>query len=366
MDESPSRAQPGAAARGGGAGPPDVDLDGRTLPDGGMPLRSALALALCSGRSFRFRQFRSSRAAPGLQREHVACLNAAAAVSGGDTGGAEAGATELQFTPGAVAHGEHTFGVGSAGNALLLLQMLWPALASRPGESRLVLRGGTHTVRSPSFQFVQRAYAPLVDRLGGTSSLRLRRHGFHPTGGGSVEAVLGGAPAGWVPCDLVDRGPLREAFAECLVAAVPRHVAARELDTVGRALGWSGDQLRAPLVRQNEGPGNALVATLVWGGVTEVFTAIGEKGVSAENVARGVVRDVRGFLAGEGALGPCLAEQWLLAVSVAAWRRGAPAAFTCTAVTAQLRAQATLVTRFLGVPVSIEPDGAGWRVTVTP
>jgi len=364
MDDSPAREQPGAAAGGAGAATP-VEVDGRETPGGARLLRAALCLSLCTERPVRLTNIRGDRPTPGLERSQLAWVHAAVAVSGGEAEGAAIGATDITFRPGAVRHGDYTIGVGSAGNCLLALQLVWPALAGVPGESRIVLRGCTHSPGAPSFHFIERAYAPLMARLGAAAALRLRRHGFLPTGGGGVEASIAGAPTGLEPFDLVERGPLREAFAECLVAAVPRHVAGRELDTLGRALGWSGDQLRVPVVRQNEGPGNALMATLVHDGVTEVVTGIGEKGVSAETVARGVVREVREYLASEAALGPDLAEQWLLPLAVAVARRGAAARFSCSGVTARLRGLAGLVARFLPVTVAIEPAGSAWLVRIT-
>lgn len=42
-------------------------------------------------------------------------------------------------------------------------------------------------------------------------------------------------------------------------------------------MAWQPGQLRQAGVRQNEGPGNALLGTLVHEQVTEVFTEFGEK-----------------------------------------------------------------------------------------
>ncbi len=82
--------------------------------------------------------------------------------------------------------------------------------------------------------------------------------------------------------DLTERGLAQESYEECFAPALPSAVPVRELAALARALGWTGEQLRTPAVRQNEGPGNALVATLVHAQVSEVLTGFGEKGVSAE------------------------------------------------------------------------------------
>jgi RNA 3'-terminal phosphate cyclase (ATP) len=362
----PVSALPGAASGGAGAAAhlSPLVLDG-TADGGGQWVRSALTLSMCTGRPFQMHHIRPGRDRPGLLRAHVAAVSAAQAVCGAQVTGAEQGSTEVAFTPGEARPGDYSFGVGGAGSCLLVLQTVWPVLMGLAGPSRITLRGGTHIPNAPPFQFLQRAFAPLMDRLGATSDLRLRRHGFHPTGGGGVDFTLTPATDGRLqPFDLMERGPPDAAYAECLVAAVPRHVATRELDTLGKVLGWSVDQLHVPLVRQNEGPGNALMATLGHAFVTEVFTAVGEKGVSAETVARAVARDVRDYQATRGALGPFLADQWLLPLALAVWRSGTPARFTCTALSPRARAHIGLIERFLPCRFRVEPFDGGCTVFI--
>ena len=104
---------------------------------------------------------------------------------------------------------------------------------------------------------------------------------------------------------------------------------ARELEHLGEALGWTGDQLRVAATRQHEGPGNALLATLEHEQVCEVFTRFGVKGLTAETVAQELARDVRAYLDSDAALGPYLADQWALPLALAdggaASRRSTPA-----------------------------------------
>lgn len=343
-----------------------LELDGSLGEGGGQVVRTALTLSMCTGRPFRMQAVRARRERPGLQRPHLACVAAAQAVCGAQATGADADSTELHFEPGPVRPGRYAFGAGSLGSCSLVLQTVWPALLTAAAPSEISLRGSTHNPDAPPFQFIQRAYGPLVQRLGAGSALRLRRHGFHPTGGGGIEATLTPAADGLHPFDLIERGPLRDAYAECLAAAIPHHVAGRELDTLGRALGWHGDQLRVPLVRQNEGPGNALMATLAHDGVTELFTACGAKGITAEAVARTVAREVRDFQASRAALGPRLADQWVLPLALAVWHRSKAARFTCSAVTSHARSTFAVIEQFLPVRIDAQPFDGGWTVAVSP
>ncbi|KAB2894492.1 MAG: hypothetical protein F9K40_16540 [Kofleriaceae bacterium] len=90
-------------------------IDGSHGEGGGQILRSSLALALATGRPFRVVKIRAGRAKPGLLRQHLTAVKAAAEVSGADVTGAELGSRELTFIPGPVRAGSYTFPIGSAG-----------------------------------------------------------------------------------------------------------------------------------------------------------------------------------------------------------------------------------------------------------
>lgn len=348
-----------------------IEIDGSQGEGGGQILRTALALSLCTGRPVRLANIRARRPRPGLMRQHLACVKAAEAVSGARVEGAEPGAQTLVFEPGPVRAGEHEFKVGSAGSCTLVLQTLWPALLRAGAPSRVAVEGGTHNPMAPPFHFIARSFAPLVRRLGGGVELQLQRLGFYPAGGGRIEAGFYPAAEGLRPFDLPARGERRAAFAESLVPGIPAKVAVRELEALGRALGWSGEQLRTPAVRQNEGPGNALMATLEHAHVTEVFTSFGEKTVSAEQVARALALEVRRYLrGGSAALGPYLADQWALPLALAVTDSGRAAHYSCTELTAHAHSNFAVIERFLPLRFATraraEAEGDGWLVELQP
>jgi RNA 3'-terminal phosphate cyclase (ATP) len=341
-----------------------IELDGATGEGGGQILRTALALSMCTGQPMTMHRIRAKRSKPGLMRQHLACVNAAVAVSGAKAHGAELGSQELSFEPGDVRAGDYSFSVGTAGSCALVLQTVLPPLMLAGGASRVVLSGGTHNPMAPPFHFLERSFAPLLRRLGVGLDLELRRLGFYPAGGGEFSAVIRPPEAGLLPFDLTERGAEVTSFAECLAPALPPRVVTRELEALARLLGWSGDQLRAPAVRQNEGPGNALMATLHYAHVQEVFTAFGEKSISAEQVARALAADVQTFTASDGALGPHLADQWMVPLALAVASRGGAASFTCTEITEHSTTNIGTIERFLPVRFSVEGNAAPWRVTV--
>ncbi len=342
-----------------------VELDGASGEGGGQILRTGLALAMCTRQPVRFNRIRAGRAKPGLMRQHLACVQAATAVSGARVDGAELGSQTLVFEPAEIRAGEYRFDVGSAGSCTLVLQTVLPALMTAAGDSIVTLTGGTHNPMAPPFHFLLRSFAPLLARLGVGLDLTLNRHGFYPAGGGRITAHV--VPAERLtPVDVLTRGDRLDAYAECLTPGIPGRVAAQELNVLAERLGWPRDKLLHGTARQDEGPGNALMATLVHAGVTEVFTTFGEKGRAAEQVAGELVRDVRAYIASEGALGEHLTDQWMLPLALAVHASGQSAAFTCTELSLHARTQIETVSAFLPVRFTTEKLHRAWHVTLSP
>jgi RNA 3'-terminal phosphate cyclase (ATP) len=346
-----------------------IHIDASQGEGGGQVLRTSLALSMVTGQPILLDRIRARRPKPGLMRQHLTCVSAAQAISGAQVEGATPGSQTLRFTPGPVHGGEHQFSVGTAGSVMLVLQTVWPALLLADAPARLTLQGGTHNPMAPSFHFVERAYAPLVRRLGVKAELRLRRCGFYPGGGGEIEAELHPAGVdGLQPFDLTERGVLLDEHAECLIPGLKRSIAERELEVLREQLGWAFDHSAIPVTRQNEGPGNALLATLRHEHVTEVFCSLGEKTRSAEAVAKDVARQVKHYLGTTAALGPYLTDQWVLPLALAVWRSGRSARYTSTDVSLHAATNFRTIEQFL--PVRIEthalPERQGVQVTIEP
>lgn len=336
-----------------------IELDGSHGEGGGQILRTSLALSMLTQQAIRIDNIRARRPKPGLMRQHLVCVQAAAQISGARTQGAELHSTSLTFEPQAVRPGRYRFAVSSAGSCTLVLQTVLPPLLHAAEPSHVDLSGGTHNPMAPPYHFLERAYAPLLRRMGGDLQLTLKRHGFYPAGGGEVEATIYPVAAGGrKPLALESRGTLREAYAEALVAGVPRGVAQRELQTFGLALGWSGEQLRTAALRQNEGPGNAVMATLVYENVTEVFTEFGDRHLPAEQVAHRLAKEVRAYQASQAAVGPHLCDQLALLIALAGG-----GTFTASDITEHSRTNFTVIQKFLPVSFDVEAVGEAWRVS---
>lgn len=336
-----------------------MHLDGRRGEGGGQILRTALSLSLVTGEPFRMSAIRARRRVPGLMRQHLTAVQAAAAVGGAAVEGAEIGSTELTFRPGPIRGGEHRFAIGTAGSATLVFQTLLPALLRAPTPSTLHVEGGTHNPMAPSFDFLERVFLPQLRRIGVDVRAELLRWGFYPAGGGHL--VFHVEP--WVnpaPLSLLERGDARALWATAVLAGLPFAVAERELEVVGRGLGLREADRRPLMVRNSRGPGNALLIGVEFEHVSELIVALGEKGKTAERVAEEALEEARAYLAHGAPVGEHLADQLLLPMALGRggrFRTGAPSPHTLTQVeTLQL---------FLGVSPRCEKVGDSvWEIEV--
>lgn len=77
-----------------------IELDGAI--GGGQILRSALSLSMITGKPFRIHNIRAKRSRPGLLRQHLTAVTAAAQISSARVEGAQLGSQSLSFAPGAI------------------------------------------------------------------------------------------------------------------------------------------------------------------------------------------------------------------------------------------------------------------------
>src|SRR5688572_2398983 len=105
-----------------------VEIDGRQGEGGGQMVRTSLALALVTGQQVHLKNMRSKRAKPGLQKQHLTAVLAAAEVGRAEVEGASLGSQEIWFRPGKVEAGDYAIDIGTAGSTTLVLQTVLPPL----------------------------------------------------------------------------------------------------------------------------------------------------------------------------------------------------------------------------------------------
>ncbi|MBN2489951.1 MAG: RNA 3'-terminal phosphate cyclase [Planctomycetes bacterium] len=324
-----------------------LTINGSAGEGGGQILRTSLALALVTGTPFCIERIRAARPRPGLRPQHLTAVEAARAVSEAHVAGAVLGSCKLLFVPGAVRPGSYRFDVGTAGSTSLVLQTVLPALLMAGAPSSLVLEGGTHNPFAPPFPFLERTFLPLLGRMGMHVETRLDRAGFYPAGGGRLGVSIRPA-APLEPLELLERGPIRRRRAVALVSRLPRSIARRELDRVRKTPGWNESALEIVEVADSAGPGNVLLLEVESAALTEVFSGFGQRGIPAEKVADGVIREAAEYLDAGVPVGRHLADQLLIPLALAGG-----GAFRTLPLSDHATTNIGVVKRFLAVNIAV-------------
>ncbi|SFM19100.1 RNA 3'-terminal phosphate cyclase [Marinobacter zhejiangensis] len=291
-----------------------VEIDGRMGEGGGQILRTSLTLALLYGLPVSITRIRNKRPKPGLLRQHLTCVKAAQAISGGQATGAELRSESLTFKPGAVRGGDYHFDVGNAGSTTLVFQTVLLPLLQADAPSTVRFTGGTHNPWAPPLTFLEEAFLPLMRQMGAQVTIKTGRWGYHPAGGGEWVAHI--SPSTLKPLELVTRPALSGSTVTAYASNIRRGVADRELARYQELDPASGSQF------QREFPealcaGNLLSHALDFGGVRAHFSELGEHRIKAETIAERLAKRVSGYLAAPAVLCEHLADQVMLPMLVA-------------------------------------------------
>jgi RNA 3'-terminal phosphate cyclase (ATP) len=318
-----------------------IVIDGAHGEGGGQVLRTSLALSLVTRKPFRIENIRANRKKPGLLRQHLTAVQAATQVGDAAVEGAALGSSALTFVPRALRGGEYAFAIGTAGSTMLVLQTILLPLALADTASTIELEGGTHNPSAPPFDFMEHAFLPLLRRMGVEVELELLRPGFYPAGGGKIRVSI--APAKRLGhLDLTERGEITTRCARAVVANLPYDIAQREVKVAAEELGWPEDCLQAHTLTGSAGPGNLISIIVGSETVTDVFTAFGQRGVRAEQVAHDAAKQTRRYLNSGAATGEHLADQLLLPLAL-----GEGGTFTTTPLSGHSTTNIETIQRFV-------------------
>jgi RNA 3'-terminal phosphate cyclase (ATP) len=338
-----------------------IEIDGSQGEGGGQVLRTALALSLLTRKPFRIAKIRANRKTPGLLRQHLTSVEAAARVGNASTEGASLGANTLTFVPGDVHAGDYAFAIGTAGSTTLVLQTVLLPLTLVDAPSTIVLEGGTHNPMAPPFDFIEQAYLPLLARMGATVSIALERPGFFPAGGGRIRVTITPARA-LARLELEERGEIAGRRVLAMVANLPYNIAEREARVAAETLGWPPETAQSHTVNGSIGPGNTLSISVASTNVTNVFTGFGVRGVAAERIAHDAALQAKRYINSDAAVDEHLADQLLLPMAV-----GGGGTFTTTPLSTHATTNIEVIRKFVDVRIEVTELSRGLRrVSVRP
>jgi RNA 3'-phosphate cyclase len=340
-----------------------IEIDGAHGEGGGQLTRLACALAALTGQSVRLTGVRARRDPPGLAPQHLAAVQAVAALCGAVTQGLALRAREFAFMPGMIRGGEFRFDVGTAGSIPLVLQALMPVALAAPAPVTLRVRGGTDVRAAPPLDYLRHVLLPLLARLGVRATLDVVQRGYYPRGGGEVSLTV--EPARLEGMALDECGALRELGGALHVANLPIHILER-MEQAARArlarFGFAALTLDLLGPDRAVGPGGAVV---LWARTAHSLlggSAVAQRGVPAEAVATRAAQDLAVELEAGVALDIHAADQLLIYLALA----GGASRFTAREFSPHAATTAWLIEQFLPVRITASPQPGRVRVEVAP
>jgi RNA 3'-phosphate cyclase len=329
-----------------------IHIDGAQGEGGGQILRSSLTLSILTGKPVSLTNIRARRSRPGLMAQHLNAVRAAAAVGKARVEGAQLHSLSLVFAPQTAGSGKFQFDIGTAGSTSLLLQTILLPLSFAPGESQVVITGGTHVPWSPCFHYLQWHWLKAMRQIGFDFDLEMDLAGFYPQGGGRICATI--RPVTELkPLCLTKRGRLENMWGFSAVANLDLSIAQRQKKQALKRLEAMGVTLAIEVVRMPAHSRGTMLLLLAEFEHSRCCTyALGARGKPAEQVADEAVADLEAFLATDATVDPYLADQLILPLALAP---GSSKLHT-SRVTQHLLTNAEVLRRFLPVPVEISGE----------
>jgi RNA 3'-terminal phosphate cyclase (ATP) len=200
--------------------------------------------------------------------------------------------------------------------------------------------------------------------MGARMDVQLLRHGFMPSGGGSIAAKIEPC-ARYQPTELLSRGEEKPWRARALVSKLPDDLGARQLDALldrfeRKRLKFDATKLERV---EADDAGNALLLELPHGDLCDVLCAFGERGMRPEHLADRIATEAMILAAAGVPVGPHLADQLLIAMALAG-----SGTFRTVEPTLHCTTNARLIERFLPVAFTFAKDNdkGAYRVTCAP
>jgi len=282
-----------------------IIIDGSRGEGGGQIIRTALTLSAITGQPFRVEKIRANRPNPGLQPQHLMAVKAVRSICRGQAENADIESESFGFRPNKIIGGDYEFNIGTAGSVVLVAQTILPLLLFAGKPSKVKIIGGTHVMKSPSYDYFENVFLPAVQAMGADVKTRIKRAGFYPAGGGEIEIEVNPSkPKG------KDRWK-KEGKIKAIITLgnLDESIAIRE-----KKIFLQNNIGEVYIRRYNTAsPGNAV---LVWQGFAGAYV-LGEKGKRAEVVAEEAVDELKKEIAAGAEVDKHLADQLLLYAALA-------------------------------------------------
>ena len=330
-------------------------IDGSFGEGGGQILRTSLSLSVLTGQAIEIFNIRAKRKNPGLQKQHLVCVEASQKISGAKVSGASLNSNFLRFEPKDIRPGKYEFDIGTAGSTTLVAQTILLPLAYSHRPSEISIIGGTHNPLAPPFHYFNEVFLKILEALNLKIKANLEKWGFFPKGGGKIRLFI--EPSEIKTKNFLERGELKEISGLSAVSNLPLSIALRQKESLIKKI----KQYNLPLNGNPEieikieeaktfSPGTFLFLKLIFeNNLIAGFSSLGKIGKTAEKVAEEVAEELKEYWFSEKALHYYLADQIILYLALSK----KPFAFTTSKITNHLLTHIWLLQKFLNLKISV-------------
>lgn len=333
-----------------------IELDGSHGEGGGAILRTALGLAMITGKPFRMRNIRKGRKQPGLKHEHLHCIRILQKISDAKAEEAHLGSEEILFIPAAIKTKKVEQDLQTAASTTLVSQCLILATIFSGRRLSFTLKGGTDVKWSPPANYLANVMVPLLKPLGDVK-VRIAKRGYYPKGEGILELIVKGHErfeGSALPCfQLRRRGNLLKI--EGVVHAAKELEGANVTGRMEANGSLALKRWQKPVtIRQSyattASPGAGITLWATFEETRIGASALGERGVAAEKVAERGVKELTEFLESEAVVDPRLADQLIPYFAVCG------GSMKTNAITQHTRSNIYVAEQFLNVTFELDEE----------
>ncbi|MFA6530746.1 MAG: RNA 3'-terminal phosphate cyclase [Candidatus Micrarchaeia archaeon] len=306
-----------------------IEIDGSHGEGGGQIIRTSMTLSAITKKPVRISNIRANRPNPGLQMQHLTAVKAVRNICRGTLEGAELGSTSLTFVPGDIIGGNYDFNILTAGSTSLVAQTIIPIAlcAEKPSVFRII--GGTHVMKSPSYDYLEKIFVPAIRLFGANVTCELLKSGYYPRGGGEIEIKVHPSKLA-APKSFESE---KDVSVFIRLSNLPLSIGIREKKI------FVQNDIETVKIREEQAvdPGNALIA---WAGLRGAYS-LGEKSKRAEVVAQEAYDEIIAAL--DYDIDKHLADQLLVYAALSEGKTS----FTCPEITDHLKTNAEILSKFV-------------------
>jgi RNA 3'-phosphate cyclase len=232
--------------------------------------------------------------------------------------GLEIGSPSLTFSPEVIQGRNYRFDIGTAGSITLVFQACILASLQTKNKITITIAGGTDVKWSPSWDYFNHVFLPLLQKMGIPVTGSLIKRGYYPKGGGEAQITIEPCQ-GVTPLQLDTRHEATEIQGVIHSANLPDHIGTRMKHAVIQT--FFKKKLTPSIQIEKTTAFSTGTGITLWSQSKNSIlghTALGEKGVPSEKIGEDAANGLLREIAMGSTLDPYACDQLLPYMAIAA------------------------------------------------